>query len=618
MKRLILLIFLFTSLLPSCFAEKYVLHFKDGRIIEGDIVKQDDQQVTISIDTGKALSYYKFLITKIEPSIEYHQGLGDELYKTEKYDEAMKEFEKVLQSDPKQKYALSQISTINTIIKSEKLKRQTKENENTAALLFSQGMTYFHDSNFELAKEKFQETLKYTPDNEQAKKYLDLSTQKVQTNVAQSIQNEQEQVKVDKVLKQEQLETLRKNQSVIVTNQPSTRYLNGAITFTPYNYNRYKLNRNADSVLEPGYDYGTTDYSYGVPNEKNYTFGKENRDSSIFNTTQESSTQSLYANNTESPFLFAENKNDISKNTSPNQSVSSYEQKIDSDSAPSAEQPSLSINNDNSNNYLIPIIICGIPIIFLGWYFRVGTYILKIVKVLNKPIFQTNKGNYNQQAKPSEKEDIFPKLVQLFICVATSDGVMSKIEEQTIINIINASPFYLDEINTMKVIFYKFQQESFRTEPIPAICSMLFKNLNKTFKIELINALFIIALCDNGFDQSEENCIKSINSNLGLEDSIYYKIKEQFQNRTRQENYSSKEDIKRGSKLDEQYYKVLGVKSGSSFKEIKHAFKILAKMYHPDTVQHHGSEYVKIATEKFKEINEAYQYFEKIFANKKA
>ncbi|MCL5017024.1 MAG: DnaJ domain-containing protein [Candidatus Parvarchaeota archaeon] len=49
-------------------------------------------------------------------------------------------------------------------------------------------------------------------------------------------------------------------------------------------------------------------------------------------------------------------------------------------------------------------------------------------------------------------------------------------------------------------------------------------------------------------------------------------------------------------------YKVLGVKPGASEEEIKKAFKALAKKYHPDL--NPGN---KAAEEKFKEINEAYR-----------
>ena len=50
------------------------------------------------------------------------------------------------------------------------------------------------------------------------------------------------------------------------------------------------------------------------------------------------------------------------------------------------------------------------------------------------------------------------------------------------------------------------------------------------------------------------------------------------------------------------YYDILGVSRNSSEKEIKAAFRKLARKYHPDTNK--GN---KQAEEKFKEINEAYE-----------
>lgn len=49
------------------------------------------------------------------------------------------------------------------------------------------------------------------------------------------------------------------------------------------------------------------------------------------------------------------------------------------------------------------------------------------------------------------------------------------------------------------------------------------------------------------------------------------------------------------------YYDVLGVSKGASDKEIKHAYRKLAKKYHPDT--NPGDAY---AEKQFKEITEAY------------
>ncbi|MDE5566206.1 MAG: DnaJ domain-containing protein, partial [Anaeroplasmataceae bacterium] len=48
------------------------------------------------------------------------------------------------------------------------------------------------------------------------------------------------------------------------------------------------------------------------------------------------------------------------------------------------------------------------------------------------------------------------------------------------------------------------------------------------------------------------------------------------------------------------YYEVLGLQKGASAEEIRHAYRTLAKKYHPDINKEPGAE------EKFKEVNEAY------------
>jgi DnaJ like chaperone protein len=59
------------------------------------------------------------------------------------------------------------------------------------------------------------------------------------------------------------------------------------------------------------------------------------------------------------------------------------------------------------------------------------------------------------------------------------------------------------------------------------------------------------------------------------------------------------------------YYAVLGLESGADMEAIKKAYRTLSMKYHPDKVVHLGEEFRKVAEEKMKEINVAYEYFKK-------
>jgi DnaJ like chaperone protein len=61
------------------------------------------------------------------------------------------------------------------------------------------------------------------------------------------------------------------------------------------------------------------------------------------------------------------------------------------------------------------------------------------------------------------------------------------------------------------------------------------------------------------------------------------------------------------------YYETLGLKPGASFAEIKTAYRKLSMKYHPDKVGHLGDEFKKVAEDKMKDLNVAYEYLKKKF-----
>ena len=58
-------------------------------------------------------------------------------------------------------------------------------------------------------------------------------------------------------------------------------------------------------------------------------------------------------------------------------------------------------------------------------------------------------------------------------------------------------------------------------------------------------------------------------------------------------------------------YTILELKLNASDNELKKAYRKMAAKYHPDKVNHLGNDLKKLAEEKFKSLNEAYQNIKK-------
>jgi len=55
----------------------------------------------------------------------------------------------------------------------------------------------------------------------------------------------------------------------------------------------------------------------------------------------------------------------------------------------------------------------------------------------------------------------------------------------------------------------------------------------------------------------------------------------------------------------------LSVTKNSSAEDVKKAYRLLSKKYHPDRVSHLGEEFATLASDKFRKINNAYEEIKK-------
>ncbi|MBU8869774.1 MAG: TerB family tellurite resistance protein [Gemmatimonadales bacterium] len=109
---------------------------------------------------------------------------------------------------------------------------------------------------------------------------------------------------------------------------------------------------------------------------------------------------------------------------------------------------------------------------------------------------------------------------------------------------------------------------------------------------DLISLLMNIAMADGHFDPAEERLINSIATAMGLSSRDFEEAKAMF-------NPTASLDAA---------YATLGVASETEDREVKSAYRRLAKEYHPDVVANKGmgEDFQSFAAEKMRAINHAY------------
>ena len=106
-----------------------------------------------------------------------------------------------------------------------------------------------------------------------------------------------------------------------------------------------------------------------------------------------------------------------------------------------------------------------------------------------------------------------------------------------------------------------------------------------------------------------EGAIASFLSSPSEEDRSQRRAEEDFK-QSQSYNAPSNEDLENAKR----YGKILGLHGKVTIDDIKQNYRNLIAKYHPDKVQHLGEELQRMAEEKTKEINEAYEYFKKKYS----
>jgi len=197
-------------------------------------------------------------------------------------------------------------------------------------------------------------------------------------------------------------------------------------------------------------------------------------------------------------------------------------------------------------------------------------------------------------------------LVNILVRIAQADGHFTKAELQTILNFFQYNLRYTqDQMYWVKQLVKEARDAELSMDELLLEFRNSFAYEPRLILLELI---YQIIHTKQPPPETEISQARTIAAFLHISAYDQRTIEAKYM-------YRQQHEYGTGAGAEEQYYAVLGLEPGADFAVIKKAYRKLSMQYHPDKVSHLGEEFKRVAEEKMKEINMAYDYFKKKFNN---
>ncbi|HIP53874.1 MAG TPA: molecular chaperone DjlA [Sulfurimonas autotrophica] len=197
--------------------------------------------------------------------------------------------------------------------------------------------------------------------------------------------------------------------------------------------------------------------------------------------------------------------------------------------------------------------------------------------------------------------------VALVAKVAKADGHVDALEAQLIgIMFDDIAKVFPEPAKTKDILKQIFNEEKDRRDNIEQIAQTLAEALrhNRAQEEQFMGFLIQLAFADGEVSKSEEEVLATIAEAFAFDPQKYHAIFDQFE--------AMMQNIQPQATLEDAY-KILGVSEHDDMNSIKKAYRKLVRQYHPDIIKSQGKseEYIKEATAKTQEINQAYEMIKK-------
>lgn len=204
-------------------------------------------------------------------------------------------------------------------------------------------------------------------------------------------------------------------------------------------------------------------------------------------------------------------------------------------------------------------------------------------------VFDAGDATPSTKRKITQPGDFVVSLVLLSAAVMKADGRLLKSELKYIRNFFTAQfgAAHVGEI--MKILQLMLKRDI----PVEEVCGQITQYMQYAERLQLLHYLFGIAQADGEVSESEAALIRKIGRLLGIRANDFSSIGAMFS----ADNGSA--------------YKILEIKKDADNKEVKAAYRKMARKYHPDKVSHLGEDVKKAATAKFQEVQQAYEKIKK-------
>ncbi len=209
------------------------------------------------------------------------------------------------------------------------------------------------------------------------------------------------------------------------------------------------------------------------------------------------------------------------------------------------------------------------------------------------------------EASQTESHNRFVHLlVHILVKMAQADGHFTKAELATMLNFFQYSLRYnQDQMYWVKQLIKDARNADVEMDELLQEFRSRFGYEPRLILLELI---YQIVYTKSPVIEQELQEARRIAAVLGISAYDQRTIEAKYM-------YGRQQGAASTARYEEKYYAVLGLEQGAGFEAIKKAYRKLSMQYHPDKVAHLGDEFKRVAEEKMKEINAAYDYFKKKF-----